>query len=199
MSGMTMAEALAIIYTLNHTNALEAVVDLDEEKLRWRPPRSNSVAFNIWHIARWADHFQSILSTMTPTLRERVGPTPEVWARAGFAAKWGFLESELGTVQTGMGMDEDVSAKLALPGKDELLSYVKDAFRSADRAVRMVRDDDLTQPAELEADRVPWLSSPTQYGTVGSWIATGIRHEARHLGMIEALKGAAGLRGTATR
>ena len=199
MTGTPMAEALARIYTLNHSNALEAVADLDEDKFRWRPPRSNSVAFNIWHIARWADHFQSILSTMTPTLRERIGPTPEVWARAGFAAKWGFLESGLGTVQTGMGMDEDASAKLALPPKSELLSYVKDAFELADSAMRMVRDDDLTQPAQLEADRVPWLSSPTQYGTVGLWIATGIRHEARHLGMIEALKGAVGLRGTATR
>jgi len=198
MTGMTMAEALARIYTLNHTNALEAVAGLDEDKLRWRPPRSNSVAFNLWHIARWADHFQSILSTMTPTLRERIGATPEVWARGGFAAKWGFLESGLGTVQTGMGMDEDASAKLALPPKRELLSYVREAFESADGAVRMVRDDDLTQPAELQADRVPWLSSPTQYGTVGSWIATGIRHEARHLGMIEAVKGAAGLRGTVT-
>jgi hypothetical protein len=198
MTGTVIAEALAHIYTLNHRNALEAVVDLDEDKLRWRPPRSNSVAFNLWHIARWADHFQSILSTMTPTLRERIGATAEVWTRAGFAAKWGFREGGLGTVQTGMGMDEDASAKLRLPPKGELLSYVKEAFELADSAVRKVRDDDLAQPAELEADRVPWLSSPTQYGTVGIWIATGIRHEARHLGMIEALRGAAGLRGTVT-
>jgi len=59
--------------------------------------------------------------------------------------------------------------------------------------------DDLAQPADLDAARAPWLSSPTQYGTVGIWIATGIRHEARHLGMIEALRGAIGLRGTVTR
>jgi hypothetical protein len=198
MTGTVMADALAHIYTLNHRNALEAVADLDEDKLRWRPPRSNSVAFNLWHIARWADHFQSILSTMTPTLRERIGATPELWTRAGYAAKWGFPQDGLGTVQTGMGMDEDASAKLALPAKPELLQYVTGAFDLADRAVRLVRDDDLTQPAELEADRVPWLSSPAKYGTVGIWIATGIRHEARHLGMIEALKGAAGLRGTVT-
>jgi len=198
MMGTVVADGLAHIYTLNHRNALEAVADLDEDKLRWRPPRSNSVAFNVWHIARWADHFQSILSTMTPALRDRIGATPELWTRAGVAAKWGFPESGLGTVQTGMGMDEDASAKLALPPKSELLSYVSGAFELADRAVRMVRDDDLPQPAELAADRVPWLSSPTQYGTVGIWIATGIRHEARHLGMIEALKGAAGLRGTVT-
>jgi len=42
-------------------------------------------------------------------------------------------------------------------------------------------------------------ASPTKYGTMGIWIATGIGHEARHLGMMEALKGAIGLRGTATR
>jgi hypothetical protein len=198
MSGTVIADALAHIYTLNHRNALEAVADLDEDKLRWRPPRSNSVAFNLWHIARWADHFQSTLSAMTPKLRERIGVTPELWARGGFATKWGFPEAGLGTVQTGMGMDEDASARLALPPKGELLSYVAGAFELADRAVRTLRDDDLTQPAELEADRVPWLSSPTQYGTVAIWLATGIRHEARHLGMIEALKGATGLRGTVT-
>jgi len=198
MSGSVIAQDLAHIYTLNHRNAVEAVADLDEDKLRWRPPRSNSIAFNLWHIARWADHFQSILSTMTPTLRERIGATPELWTRAGYAAKWGFPQDGLGTVQTGMGMDEDASAKLALPAKPELLEYVTGAFELADRGVRLVRDDDLTRPAELEADRVPWLSSPTQYGTVAIWIATGIRHEARHLGMIEALKGATGLRGTVT-
>jgi len=33
---------------------------------------------------------------------------------------------------------------------------------------------------------------------MGAWIVTSLRHEARHLGMIEALKGAAGLRGTVT-
>jgi hypothetical protein len=193
-----MAETLARIYTLNHRNALESVADLDEDQLRWRPPRSNSVAFNLWHIARWADHLQSILSTMTPALRQRIAATPEVWTRGGLVTRWRLPVAELGNVQTGMGMDEDTSAKLALPPKSELLSYVKEAFEAADRAVRIVRDDDLTQPAELEADRVPWLSSPTEYGTVGSWIVVSIRHESRHLGMIEALKGAAGLRGTVT-
>jgi hypothetical protein len=193
-----MAETLARVYSLNHRNALESVADLNEDQLRWRPPRSNSVAFNLWHIARWADHLQSILSTMTPALRQRIGAAPEVWTRDGLVAKWGFPASELGSVETGMGMDEDASAKLALPPKSQLLSYVREAFEAADGAVRIVRDDDLTLPAELEAHRVPWLSSPTQYGTVGSWIVVSIRHESRHLGMIEALKGAAGLRGTVT-
>ena len=193
-----MSETLARIYALNHRNALAAVVDLDEDQLRWRPPRSNSVAFNLWHIARWADHLQCILSTMTPALRQRIGATPELWTRGGLAAKWGLAATELGNVQTGMGMDEDTSARLVLPPKKELLIYVNLAFAAGDDAVRKVRDEDLTVSAELDPERVPWLSSPTEYGTVGSWITTSIRHEARHLGMIEAVKGAAGLRGTAT-
>jgi hypothetical protein len=195
---ITMAATLARIYALNHRNALEAVADMDEDQLRWRPPRTNSVAFNLWHIARWADHLHSILSNMTPALRQRIGAAPELWTRGDLAAKWGLPATKLGNVQTGMGMDEDASARLALPPKRDLLAYVNLAFAAADTAVGKVRDEDLTVPAELEADRVPWLSSPSEYGTVGSWITTSIRHEARHLGMIEAVKGAAGLRGTAT-
>lgn len=193
-----MAEVLARIYAQNHRNALEAVAGLDDDQLRWRPPRTNSIAFNLWHIARWADHLQSILSTMTPALRDRIGATPELWTRGGLVAKWGFPATELGNVQTGMGMDEDVSAKLALPPTRELMTYVNLAFAAGDNAVRKVQDADLTVAAELDPAAVPWLKSPSDYGTVGSWITTSIRHEARHLGMIEAGKGAAGLRGTAT-
>jgi hypothetical protein len=195
---ISIAESLAKAYALNHRNALEAVAELDDDQLRWRPPRSNSVAFNLWHIARWADHLQSILSTMTPAMRERIGAQPEVWAREKVAAGWGFPAASLGTAETGMGMDEDASARLVLPDKAELLVYVKDAFAAADSAVRAVRDEDLNQPAALEPAQVPWIKSPAGYGTVGSWIVISIRHESRHLGMIEALKGAAGLRGTVT-
>jgi hypothetical protein len=193
----TMAETLARTYALNHRNALQAVGDLGEDQLYWRPPRSNTIAFNIWHMARWADHLQSILSTMTPALRERMDATDELWTRGRLAEKWGLPTTDLGSVQTGMGMDEDVSASLVLP-RHELFIYVNLAFAAGDHAVQKVRDEDLAVPAELEAARAPWLKSPAEYGTVGSWIVVSIRHESRHLGMIEALKGAAGLRGTAT-
>ena len=195
MSGV--AETLARVYGLNHKNALEAVAALDDAQLRARPSRSNSIAFNFWHIARWADHLGSILSTMTPDLRQRLGASSEVWTREGIARRWRFPTDGLGNVETGMGMDEDRSAALPLPPKDELVAYARRAFEAAERAVAAVDDEDLARPAELEPSRVPWLE-PSGYGTVGSWIVTSLRHEARHLGMIEALKGAAGLRGTAT-
>ena len=97
-----------------------------------------------------------------------------------------------------MGMDESASAELPLPSKEELVAYATRACAAADRAVREVRDDDLARSAEFDPATVPWASA-TEYGTVANWILGGIRHDSRHLGMIEALKGAEGLRGTATR
>jgi hypothetical protein len=71
-------------------------------------------------------------------------------------------------------------------------------FEAADRAIKKVQDEDLTRAAEFAPASVPW-ASPSEYGSVANWILGGIRHDSRHLGMIEALKGAVGLRGTATR
>jgi hypothetical protein len=194
----TVADALAEIYALGHRNAIDAVAELSEEQLRWRPPRSNSIGFNLWHMARWADHMHSVLPTITPRMRQQLSDTVEVWQREQLASRWGFPSSGLGAGETGMGMDEGDSAKLRLPEKTELIGYARHAFAAADRAVRAVRDEDLVRPAEFDAARVPW-ASPSDYGTVANWIISGIRHESRHLGMIEALKGASGLRGTVTR
>jgi hypothetical protein len=194
----SVADAIADIYSLGHRNALEAVTELSEDQMRWRPPRSNSIAFNLWHIARWADHMQSVVGGLTPGLRERLGTSGEVWAREGLSAKWGLPAHALGAAETGMGMDEVASAELPLPPKGVLVAYASQAFAAADRAVRAVREDDLARDAEFDPARVPW-ASPSDYGTVANWIISGIRHESRHLGMIEALKGAVGLRGTVTR
>jgi DinB family protein len=194
----SVADVIADMYAVGHRNVLEAVKELAEDQMRWRPPRTNSIAFNLWHIARWADHMQSVVGALTPGLRERVGPSGEIWTREALAARWGFPAGELGSAETGMGMDEDASAELPLPPKDDLVAYATRAFEAADRSVREVRDDDLTRNAEFDPATIPWASS-SDYGTVAGWILGGIRHDSRHLGMIEALKGSMGLRGTATR
>jgi len=193
-----VADAIADIYSLGHRNVLQAVAELNEDQMRWRPPRSNSIAFNLWHIARWADHMQSVVGAMTPRLRQRLGTSDQIWTRDALSTKWDFPAGELGAAETGMGMDEDASAQLTLPPKEELVGYAARAFDAADRAIREVREDDLARDAEFDPATVPW-ATPSDYGTVANWIIAGIRHEARHLGMIEALKGAVGLRGTATR
>jgi len=194
----SVAEEIARIYALGHRNVLDAVKELEEDQMRWRPPRSNSIAFNLWHIARWADHMQSVVGTITPGLRDRIGRSGEIWFSQALSAKWGFPADRLGAAETGMGMDEDASAELPLPSTDELVAYAAQSFAAAHRAVGEVRDDDLARDAEFDPATVPW-ASPSEYGTVANWILSAIRHDSRHLGMIEALKGAVGLRGTATR
>jgi hypothetical protein len=194
-----VADVIADVYVLGHRNVLEAVAELEEDQMRWRPPRTNSIAFNLWHIARWADHMQLVVGALTPGLRERLGATSdEIWSRGALSAKWGFPAGRLGSGDTGMGMDEGASAELPLPAKSELVAYATRAFEAADRAVREVRDDDLARSAEFDPATIPWASSK-DYGTVAGWILGGIRHDSRHLGMIEALKGAMGMRGSATR
>jgi DinB family protein len=194
-----VADEIADVYALGHRNMLEAVTELGDDQMRWRPPGSKSIAFNLWHIARWADPMQSVVGALTPGLRERLGTSGEIWTREALSRKWGFPAGGLGAAETGMGMDEDASAELPLPSKDDLVGYATRVFEAADRAVREVRDDDLARNAEFDPAMVPW-ASPPDYGTVANWILGAIRHDSRHhLGMIEALKGAAGLRGTATR
>ncbi|HVD30125.1 MAG TPA: DinB family protein [Methylomirabilota bacterium] len=193
-----VSTTIADIYPLGHRNVLAAVDELGEDQIRWRPPRSNSIGFNLWHIARWADHMQSVVGALTPGLRHRLGPSGEIWTREALSARWGFPASGLGSADTGMGMDEAASAELPLPPKAELVAYATLAFAAADLAVREVRDDDLAHDAEFDPATVPW-AKPSEYGSVADWIVSGIRHDSRHLGMIEALKGAVGLRGTATR
>ena len=134
-----IATTLARGHALNHKNALEAVGALDDLQLRWRPARSNSIGFNLRHTARWA--------------------------REGVAKRWRLPTQGLGNVDTGVGMDEDRSAALLLPPKDELLAYVTRAFEAAERALAAVRDDDLARPAELEASRVPGSRRPA----TGPW------------------------------
>lgn len=194
----SVAEEIAHVYALGHRNVLDAVKELEEDEMRWRPPRSNSIAFNLWHIARWADHMQWVVGTLTPGLRERLGTAAEIWVRESLATKWGFRAGALGVAETGMGMDENASAELPLPSKKDLVTYATRSFEAADRAVREVRDDDLRREAEFDPTMLPW-AAPSEYGTVANWILGGIRHDSRHLGMIEALKGSIGMRGTATR
>ena len=193
-----VVEEIAHIYGLGHRRAVDLISQLSEEQLRWRPGRSTSIAFNFWHLARWADHMRSVLPTITPSMRKRLPEVSEIWQVDEVAAKWALRSEVLGYAETGMGMDEGVSSGLALPNKDQLVEYAERVFAEAEGAMGALRDEDLAQPAEFDPARVPW-AKPADYRTVGNWVIAAISHDSRHIGMIEALVGAADSRGTATR
>ncbi|MGH2539636.1 MAG: DinB family protein, partial [Actinomycetota bacterium] len=118
-----------------------------------------------------------------------LGPRELVWVRGGLAASWG-ISGGSGTYETGWGLDEDASATLPLPGRAEVVGYAEAAFRAAEEVFASIRDDELFDRTGNFYDDEEW--------TVLDHFGWYTGHSSRHLGMIEALKGVAGLRGTVT-
>jgi hypothetical protein len=94
----------------------------------------------------------------------------------------------MGLRDTGTGMEDESADQLQLPAKDELVRYARRAFAHVDVVVSALPDDDLYEVMPDDADG----------DTYAEQILGWIDHDARHLGMIEAMKGLLGLRGTAT-
>jgi hypothetical protein len=196
-STLTGPDLLAHFYAQWQRRVLAVVEDLTEDQLRYRPARVTSIAFNVWHVARWDDLLASLLADMTPSLRGRLGARPELWSARGLAREWGF-PAALGQADTGMGIDEDVSVALPLPAKPVLIGYARDAFGGMREALAAVTDADLIENGSVDLARTPWLTGHDPRSSVASWILAFADHANRHLGMIEALRGLQDLRGTAS-
>lgn len=184
-----LAGHLARHYRRNHRDTITLATEVSEAQFRWRSDGLNSIAHNLWHLSRWADHLQSILSEMTPDLLRRTGRKPEIWTTEELIDKWGWRGLELGHVGTGMGMDETTTAGLPLPGRGALLDYAKRTFDAADERVEALTDGDLAQPALVEPARATWLPpTPESRAVVGSWVMSYLRHDAQHLGAMITLR-----------
>lgn len=189
-------------YKRTHDRVLKVASDLSDQQLQRRLDHTDSIAFNVWHLARWADHISSLLCVATPQLRARLGERQDIWTAEDLAQRWGFTAESLGAAQTGMWMDDDVSASLPLPPRAELLRYAERAFAvSADvaDAIAAGGDAEMCLPVSIAHERIPWTTPGPDQGTVLTWLVSYYEHDNRHLGMIEAIRGALGLKGTATQ
>jgi hypothetical protein len=171
----SLAEALIVKARLDgreaHERVLTLVDDLTDDQLAWRPGQhAPSIGFHAWHLGRWADFDAS-----------QVTGDKQIWEARELAAAWGFA-TQLGQSETGTEMGDDASDLLVLPGKAELLDYVRNAFASIDNAL-----DGATKTHERHSNE-----------QVADLICTYLTHDSRHLGMIEALRGMLGLTGSAT-
>jgi hypothetical protein len=158
----------------------EVVTDLSEEQLRWQPNSTTpSIRFHLFHIARCADNLTQLLT----------GADQEVWYAEGTATRWSLDPAALGLGENGAMVNDEVAMLLPLPGREELLAYCDRVLAAADDALAAVGDEQISQSI-TEADG--------QVCSLGESIADQLSHTARHLGMIECLRGMQGLRGTAT-
>ena len=194
---MTRSHAAEIIsaYRKTHERIVALIERLADEQLQWRPtPDSLSIAFHVWHIARWADHIQATFPGMTLELGRRLPPGAQIWEAEGLAARWGFASDQLGYAATGMTMPETIAVRLVFPPKATLFAYLSRAFAAVDRGLTAIDDaqfDEAEQPQ-------PLTEGVWGEGTVGDAILAHLIHDNRHLGMIECLVGIQTGSGSAT-
>ena len=185
-----LARELAERLAKTHARLLEIVADLSEAQASWRPGRhAPPIGFHLWHMARWADRVQSTLPAMSAVLAERLDAGGEIWEVSALARQWGWQTEQLGYGQTGMELGDELAAELQLPPIGVLVEYAHQAFATADRAFAAL-DDQLLQERGVDI-----------YGrdnSVAYVLLVHLSHAGRHLGMIEALRGVGGQRGTAT-
>lgn len=184
-----VVESLAGRVSFIHTAFLDAVGDLDDGSFGARPgAKAPSIAFHLWHTARWADAFQARFGSFAPQLSRFAG-REQIWDASDLAVAWG-IGDMLGKEATGMGLDDDASAALPLPAKDDVVSYSRASFAAAEDVFGAIEEDEFLLPT-------------TDFYDEGGWVVIDhfgwhLTHASRHLGMIEALKGVLGVEGTAT-
>lgn len=155
---------------------LQAVEDLDEAQFAWRPDRGpQSIAWHVWHTARWDDH-----------MCRRLGELEELWAAQALRERWGWpAELELGEESAGTGLAEEAAEGLEFPPKADVVAYAGAVFERSQKLVSGLSDELLAEPWE-EGGRA--TKADAVLGFAG--------HDFEHSGMIAALKGLQGLRGT---
>jgi len=187
MTESPWAERLRGWIAWNQEEVESCVRRVGPEAFRVRPaPTAPSVAFHVWHIGRWVDrHIVCLSSFLDPE-----APKPEVWVARDLATAWGLSGVNLGDFGgTGAGLDDDASAALPIPDLEEVLAYVSATFSTFDSVLDRVED------RHLEQTLVDPYGDETE---VAEMLLNHLSHADRHLGMIEALRGVLGERGTAT-
>jgi uncharacterized damage-inducible protein DinB len=182
-------------YLSTHETIVQYLQKRSEDEIHWRPSaHSHSIAWHIWHIARWADFMQAVVPGMTPQLKQRLPLGVQIWERDKMAEHWGFDNQKLGWAATGMFMKDADALNLTFPAKTELLGYLEKSFAGIERALSAVDDQ---QFAAIEQSQ-PLTAEVWKEATVGEAILFHITHDNRHLGMMESLLGLQSGHGTAT-
>jgi len=173
-----------------HEQVVKLANRLSDEQLSWRLNlHTPSIAFHVWHMARWADRLQARIPDMSPEMTERLGKVTEVWEAEKLTGSWQITVSGLGYGDTGMEMSDEMAADFVLPPKAVLTGYLQRAFAAVERCLDAI---------DTEQFLYEWTNLYGTSGLVGESLVSHLGHISRHLGMIEAMIGVQGMEGTAT-
>ncbi len=192
-----MVERFGARIQWTHRSLLAVTDDLGGAQIARQPgPAAPPIGWHLFHMARWADRLQASFQLEITDPDRPSDLQSEIWSDERLAAQWGLEPAHLGLLETGAGMAIAPAVAVAALGKDVLLAYARRTFDAADQAVAGLQDEQLraTRRSILPQLQVspagrPFLAAERTV-TVSEDLLFHISHGGRHLGMIEALRGA---------
>ena len=175
-----------------HNQILDCVERVDEQDAsKWLNQTAPSIKWHLWHMGRWADYarYKLLLSPDITQYKSVSNITSELWNTNSFAELWSMENYNLGTWGVGAELSYEESKTLPLPDVNEVLKYASLTFDAFQQLLKEVPNAFFNRPFE------DWHSVQT---TVEDTIIGYIAHANRHLGMIEAILGVLGYKGSAT-
>ena len=168
-------------YKVNHRLILKLTEELSDEQLLWKPTGyNNSIAFNLWHIARWSDNLVTEILNEFPGLGIDMGDPREIWEQETLGEKWG-LPPVL--YPGGTGLSDDEADRLTFPAKEEMLTYLRKTFLRTEEFVEKF-DAHFSAPTPVADEELHKKLTDIRWN-----LYYYLMHHCRHLGMMEALKG----------
>jgi hypothetical protein len=181
----SLGETLLRFYKLTHERLLKAADELTPEQFAWSGgPSLHSVAWQLWHAARWDDVFASYFHRALSR-----DPRTQVWERESLAARWSVTSGSMGLRDTGTQMSDESAEEIRFPDQKEVVGYARLAFEYVEAAIELIPNDLWLAVAKGDPDSDTTLDNALIY----------LEHLSRHLGMIEAIRGLQGLVGSSTR
>ena len=181
----TLAETELRFYRLTHERLLTVSEGMDSDQFSWSAgPSLHSVAWQLWHCARWDDVFAAYIS------RDLGGePQAQVWERKSVAQSWSLTPGSMGRRDAGTDLADEDAEKVKFPAQQDVIDYARRAFAFAEDAIAAISDHLLLEVAKDDPDGDTYLDNVIIYR----------EHLSRHLGMIESIRGLQGLVGSSTR
>ena len=181
----SLRETLLRFYRLTHKRLLTTAEELSREQFMWSAgPSLHSVAWQLWHAARWDDVLASYFHRALAQ-----DPRMQVWERESLADQWSLTPGSMGRRDTGTEMSNEAAEEIRFPDQKEVVGYAARAFAYAEEAIELIPDDLLLAVAKDDPDGDAQLDNVLIY----------LEHLSRHLGMIESIRGLQGLVGSSTR
>ncbi len=157
-----------------HGNLMDAVKDLTDEQLHFRPlGKGNPIAFIFWHVVRTEDSVVSFFLQKKPPL----------WNAEGWDKKFGMDSRAQGT-----GMSAEQAAAVRISDLAEFLKYSVKVFAASESYLESLKEEELDRVEEFQ------FLGKRSFGSVIGGIV--LNHGSGHLGEIWYVKGLMGLKGS---